>query len=342
MSIRLEFEIIEKASKLGKWCIDSAFKRLVVVLIMAFVLLPIVSFLVEFSLITLSLISMSDIDNFAIGIYVTIIGGTAVVFITGIPNKLEEAEKASNKTRFREFNNLANKENADVQCEIARSYEKGLGVEKDIKEAVEWYKKAVKQGHALAKNNLAKIYENYQNRYGIEFINYDKMLKLYFEAAKQDNKYAQHNLGRIYENGITGKKNDYEAFKWYEKALGYPPANRRYGVLKKRDPKEKSMSTELERKLEIQVFERLAKMQILKYNPQYFKNMIMKYGVREAIARLLDNPSTSGGQNRLVRLGRIDLSMEALVVENKEFHSLFTKKQLEQARKWLNDYGYKA
>ncbi|MBE8232501.1 MAG: hypothetical protein HAW67_02110 [Endozoicomonadaceae bacterium] len=101
------------------------------------------------------------------------------------------------------------------------------------------------------------------------------------------------------------------------------------------------MTENLEHQLAIQVNKNLEKMRILGYNPQYFKNMIRKYGERETIARLLDNPSTSGGQNRLMGLGRIDLSMEALVVENKKFHSLFTKKQLEQARKWLNDYGYK-
>lgn len=37
-------------------------------------------------------------------------------------------------------------------------YEKGAGVEKNYKQADAWYRKAARQGHALAQNNLGSMY----------------------------------------------------------------------------------------------------------------------------------------------------------------------------------------
>ena len=98
-------------------------------------------------------------------------------------------------------------------------YEKGLGVSKDYKEAVEWYQKAAEQGHARARSHQSNL---------------ESVLK--FEEcrsrAQQGNVKAQNNLGWMYENG-RGVAQDYkEAVKWYRKAAmqGYADAQYNLGV----------------------------------------------------------------------------------------------------------------
>ena len=45
---------------------------------------------------------------------------------------------------------------AEAQLNVASFYEEGKGVEKDEKEAIDWYKKAAKQGCATAQYFLGK------------------------------------------------------------------------------------------------------------------------------------------------------------------------------------------
>ena len=88
-----------------------------------------------------------------------------------------------------------------AQFNLGLMYAKGQGVKKDLKEAVNWYKKA-------AERNLAK---------------------------------AQFYLGWMYENGLGVKKDLTEAIKWYRKAAeqGYEPAKALLkNILQKNNPKE--------------------------------------------------------------------------------------------------------
>ena len=54
---------------------------------------------------------------------------------------------------------LAEKGVAEAQCIIGSIYQTGLGAPINGIKAVEWYLKAVEQGHALACHNLGTIYE---------------------------------------------------------------------------------------------------------------------------------------------------------------------------------------
>ncbi|MCP5178658.1 MAG: hypothetical protein H6994_01960 [Pseudomonadales bacterium] len=58
-------------------------------------------------------------------------------------------------------------------------------------------------------------------------------------------------------------------------------------------------------------------------------------------ARLLINSSrVSDGYTALWKLGRLDLTVEALICENQKWHELFTTRELGICRKRLLDYGY--
>ena len=81
-------------------------------------------------------------------------------------------------------------------------------------EAVKWFRKAAKRGHAMAQNNLGKCYNNGQ---GIEQ-DYAEAVKWFRKAAEQDLADAETILGLRYYNG-EGVRQDYaEAVKWFRKA----------------------------------------------------------------------------------------------------------------------------
>ena len=53
---------------------------------------------------------------------------------------------------------LAEQGNAEAQCIIGNMYHLGLGLERSIAEAINWYTKSADQGYGVASNNLAGIY----------------------------------------------------------------------------------------------------------------------------------------------------------------------------------------
>lgn len=67
-----------------------------------------------------------------------------------------EAEDYTNA--FKLLKPIAERGDAEAQCIIANMYHLGLGLERDVLEAVEWYKKSAKQGYSLASNNLAGVF----------------------------------------------------------------------------------------------------------------------------------------------------------------------------------------
>jgi len=77
----------------------------------------------------------------------------------------------------------------------------------------------------------------------------------------------------------------------------------------------------------------------LRYNPKYFRVMITQHGALGAARKLLLAPSVSDGFVSLWEKQRLDLTVEALVVERRFAH-LFTDDELSIARRRLDDFGY--
>lgn len=59
---------------------------------------------------------------------------------------------------FRLLKPLADQGDAEAQCLVANMYHLGLGLERDVLEAVKWYKRSAAQGYGIASNNLAEIF----------------------------------------------------------------------------------------------------------------------------------------------------------------------------------------
>jgi hypothetical protein len=77
-----------------------------------------------------------------------------------------------------------------------------------------------------------------------------------------------------------------------------------------------------------------------KYNATIFLQMITDNGGRTTAKTLINAAQPSDGYTELYLRKRLDLTVEAVVVENPQWHSLFLSEELERAAKRLRAYGY--
>ena len=77
------------------------------------------------------------------------------------------------------------------------------------------------------------------------------------------------------------------------------------------------------------------------YRAGRFLEMVNTRGGLETAKILLREEEPRGGFVALHEQGRLDVTMEAVIIENEEWHSLFTQEELEITKKRLSDFGYK-
>ena len=76
------------------------------------------------------------------------------------------------------------------------------------------------------------------------------------------------------------------------------------------------------------------------YPANIFLRMVTDHGGRATAKTLINATKPSDGYTALYMRKRLDLTVEALVVENPRWHSLFTPEEIERARKRLRAYRY--
>lgn len=76
------------------------------------------------------------------------------------------------------------------------------------------------------------------------------------------------------------------------------------------------------------------------YSATIFFQMLDKKRGRATAKTLINAPKPSDGYTALYELGRLDLTVEALVIEDPRWHPLFTGEELDRARRRLRDYHY--
>ena len=98
------------------------------------------------------------------------------------------------------------------QINVGEMYAKGLGVTRDIPEAIKWFNKAAAQGNVAAEFSLGEIYG-----YGAQ-ADHEQSVKWYRKAAQQGHASAQYKLGAKYFKG-EGVPMDYlMAYAWMDMA----------------------------------------------------------------------------------------------------------------------------
>lgn len=75
------------------------------------------------------------------------------------------------------------------------------------------------------------------------------------------------------------------------------------------------------------------------YRPSYFLQMVTMQGGLDAAKYLLASDEYASGLTKLWNFGRLDLSMEALIIK-REWRQMFTEKEIDIAKKRLKQLGY--
>lgn len=109
---------------------------------------------------------------------------------------------------------IAEKDNADAQYNLGILYQKGLGVEKNIKTAFIWYKRASANGHTDAMYNLGIMY----NKGRVVYRSPKDAIKWWKKAAELGNDAAQFNIAVEYFYGRSLGKDVPKALFWWKKS----------------------------------------------------------------------------------------------------------------------------
>ncbi len=76
------------------------------------------------------------------------------------------------------------------------------------------------------------------------------------------------------------------------------------------------------------------------YNATVFLRMLDDRGGLSTATYLINTTKPSEGYIHLYERGRLDLTVETIVVQNKKWHELFTEDEIAKARHRLKQYGY--
>ena len=109
---------------------------------------------------------------------------------------------------------LAKQGNPEAQFKVGEMYETGVGVERNMKEAIYWTTRSANQKYETARFKL--LYWDMEKR-GLSDKNKMKLEELN-QKAKQGNAQAQYYLGKMYAYGVGINKNPDVAVDWLRKA----------------------------------------------------------------------------------------------------------------------------
>jgi len=154
----------------------------------------------------------------------------------GYQEAMDAFDRGDTLTAVKEFQTLADSNDARGQYGMAIMYDLGEGVPQSSEQAAKWYRLAAEQGYADAQNNLGVMYENGE---GVPR-NYGEAMQWYRKAAELGNKDAPNNIGVMYMAGSGVPRNFVKACMWFSIAgKGDPDAasNKNY-LLKRMTPDE--------------------------------------------------------------------------------------------------------
>ncbi|MBI1732033.1 MAG: SEL1-like repeat protein, partial [Gammaproteobacteria bacterium] len=130
---------------------------------------------------------------------------------------------------FKEKYGHAVEGDAEAQTEVAYRYAKGMGIEKDETEAVNWYQRAAEQGHAPAQFSLGVMYAKGR---GVAQ-DFRAAFKWYLKSAAQGDVNAQVAVAGLYLKGVGTPPDLAAAFDWTLRAAksGHPQSAYKVGEM---------------------------------------------------------------------------------------------------------------
>ena len=115
---------------------------------------------------------------------------------------------------FRLFRAAATRGLPAAMHQVARAYDRGRGIERNIVEAGLWYRKGADAGHAPAMASLGTMYEFAE---GVQ-MDLAEALRLYRLAAEAGENHGMTSLAYLYQQGKGVVRDSSEARAWYAKA----------------------------------------------------------------------------------------------------------------------------
>ena len=132
---------------------------------------------------------------------------------TVLPNAYAQDSDAE-RAQFLELKIKGENGDAEAQYTVTSRYFSGIGVGKDLKEAMKWCRKAAEQNLAKAQVTMALGYY-----YGsVVEKDYKEAAHWCRKAADQNHPVALYQLGVLYAQGAGVSKDEKEAVNWYLKA----------------------------------------------------------------------------------------------------------------------------
>ena len=139
-----------------------------------------------------------------------LVPGSAIPAQAGYEEGVAAYSRGDWRTAFAEWEPLARTGNASAQNNLGLLYKYGRGVERDLKRAVEWYRRAAEQDHAVAQFNLGLMYDN-----GLGVTqDFEAAARWFRLAADKDVARAQTFLGMMYWAGKGVSKDRSLALFW--------------------------------------------------------------------------------------------------------------------------------
>lgn len=143
------------------------------------------------------------------------------------PNPVSLPDKVDGQLQELSKKALAGDTNAQLRMGLA--FEFGQGVDRDLDQAMRWYRMAADRGDPVAQTDLAYLYETG----AADLPNPAEAAKWYLRAAVSGFARAQFNLGTLYLRGAGVERSDEDAAHWISEAAdtGCPTAMAALGYL---------------------------------------------------------------------------------------------------------------
>ncbi len=146
------------------------------------------------------------------GLRAALIGVAALMCLFSMPANANEA------ATFNAMVALANKGDAEAQYHAGMMYNNGIGTQRDLRQAFEWFQKATASNDPLGAYKLGCYYDGQGE--GVVANDVNEALKYKLIAAQAGYSLAQHDVALLY----VKQENFEEAMKWWKLAgdQGHP------------------------------------------------------------------------------------------------------------------------
>lgn len=156
-------------------------------------------------------------QDYSIAIYWLRLGADledpACIFSLGLEYQIGKMVEIDDQKAFYLIKKAANLNYVDAYEMVGNCYLHGWGVEKNINEAKQWFRKGAEKDDSGCQTALADYYIELED-------DYEQAYYWYRKSAEQGDSYAQLKTGAYYATGYKGcvEKDINEAIKWYRKS----------------------------------------------------------------------------------------------------------------------------